>query len=377
MFSHSEAASYLLKRELVSAESLVGGDLVVLDASRRNRNFQVTSKEGPCYLLKQAPGADRGMGTLAHEAAVYQTFQSMSGNNRLQNYLPRFYGYDAEQHLLILELLRYGENFQEYHSRSGCFSLTLARAIGKALSTFHSITIGERTKPVDSVGLPWALSAHLADSRIFQRISSADLQLIRIVQHSAEFRKLLNDLRQDWQAEAFIHRDIKWDNCIVFARSNSGRKTRVKIVDWEFAGPGDPCWDAGSVFSNYLSFWLLSIPITAEEPPDRFLELSRYPLERMQPAMRAFWQAYVQGMALDIITAQQWLLRATRYGAARLIQTGFEHMQKSTHLPGNLICLLQLSLNILLGRKRRLYSYWEFLWWKGCERISSASRISD
>ncbi len=40
-------------------------------------------------------------------------------------------------------------------------------------------------------------------------------------------------------------------------------------------------------------------------------------------------------------------MRATRYAAARLIQTGFEQMQHSTHLTGNLVCLLQLSLNIM------------------------------
>jgi hypothetical protein len=101
------------------------------------------------------------------------------------------------------------------------------------------------------------------------------------------------------------------------------------------------------VFSNYLSFWLFSIPIMGEEPPDRFLELAPYPLERMQPAMRAYWQAYVRDMGLDAVTAKAWLLRAVKYGAARLVQTGFEHMHLSTQLTGNLVCLLQLSLNIM------------------------------
>src|SRR5262249_40281125 len=140
---------------------------------------------------------------------------------------------------------------------------------------------------------------------------------------------------------------LKWENCLVCGPSQSGRKRELKIIDWEFAGLGDPCWDTGTVFSNYLSFWLSSIPMTGEEPPDRFLELARYPLERMQPAMRAYWQAYVRGMGLEAVSADAWLLRAVQYGAARLLQTGFEHMQGSTYLTGNLICLLQLSLNIL------------------------------
>jgi hypothetical protein len=40
-------------------------------------------------------------------------------------------------------------------------------------------------------------------------------------------------------------------------------------------------------------------------------------------------------------------MRATRYSAARLIQTAFEQMQMSIQIMGNTICLLQLSLNIL------------------------------
>lgn len=92
---------------------------------------------------------------------------------------------------------------------------------------------------------------------------------------------------------------------------------------------------------------MLSIPITGEAPPDRFVELARYPLERMQPAMRSFWQSYVQGMGFDPATSGEWLLRAIKYGAARLVQTAYEQMQMSQHLTGNVVCLLQLSLNIL------------------------------
>lgn len=110
---------------------------------------------------------------------------------------------------------------------------------------------------------------------------------------------------------------------------------------------GDPCWDAGSVFSEYLNFWLNSIPITGEDPPDRFVELARYPLGKMQPALRSFWWSYASAMELDGPTAYEWLVRSVRYGAARLVQTAFEYAQGSMHLTGNVVCALQLSLNML------------------------------
>lgn len=115
--------------------------------------------------------------------------------------------------------------------------------------------------------LPWILSIHHPHVSIFRNVSSANIQLIKILQQFPEFGKLLDELYQEWITKTLIHGDIKWDNCLVFASSGSRRMTRLKIVDWEFASMGDPCWAVGSVFSSYLSFWLLSIPITGEYPP--------------------------------------------------------------------------------------------------------------
>jgi hypothetical protein len=67
----------------------------------------------------------------------------------------------------------------------------------------------------------------------------------------------------------------------------------------------------------------------------------------MHPAMRSFWQSYVRYMELDAATSGEWLLRAVEYGAARLVQTGYELTQMSLRLTGNIVSLLQLGLNIL------------------------------
>jgi aminoglycoside phosphotransferase (APT) family kinase protein len=177
--------------------------------------------------------------------------------------------------------------------------------------------------------------------------SNGTLRLIRTVQQFPAFTELLDTLRDGWRNDTLIHADIKWDNCLLVAPPGSTRKTRLKIIDWELAAPGDPCWDVGAIFNDYLTCWLQSIPITGEAPPEQFLQLARYPLDRMQPAIRAFWQAYWQGMDLDPATADAWAVRAVRYGAARLLQTVFEYSQFRMGLTGNMICMLQLSLNML------------------------------
>jgi len=327
----------------------VDGDLALVDVSRRNHNLQVTTDKGPCYLLKQGAGRD-GMAGVAHEAAAYRLLEWRAGSGELQRYLPRCISYDCSESLLVLELVSNSENLRSYHSRRGHFPTSVAATLGRALSAVHrygTLALDCDTSGRFSGRLPWALFLDQPGLAIFRDISNANLQVVRILQSSTAFRDQLNELRSAWRANAFIHHDMKWDNCLVFSESASGRKSRLKIIDWEFADRGDPCWDIGAVLGSYLSFWLTSIPITGEEPPDRFLELARYPLNRMQPAMRACWRAYIRGMGLDVATSREWLLRVVRYGAIRLIQAGYEQMQAATHLTGNLVSLLQLSLNIL------------------------------
>lgn len=323
---------------------------MVMDVSRRNRNYKVVSERGPSYLLKQGIGPE-GRATLANEAAVYQLLQSDRSTHGLDCYLPRCYGYDPEEHILILELVRNGRDLREYHVERGRFSTTVAGILGDALGSLHRQAREQRKWSEDghrfSSQPPWVLSVHRTDLGLFRRISNANIQAVKIIQRFPEFGEHLDTLRQGWMVETLIHHDLKWDNCIVLAKPGLQRKTGLMIVDWELAIRGDPRWDVGSVFSNYLSFWLLSIPLTGETPPERFIELAHYPLEKMQPAIRSFWQSYMRQMGLSATAANEWLLRAVRYGAARLVQTAFEQMQMSARLMGNAVCLLQLSLNIL------------------------------
>jgi hypothetical protein len=345
MLAERDLVPYLLRRELISARSVVEGDLTVLDASRRNHNFGILRRRGLSYLLKQGTDPERNA-SIANEAKVYQFFYSDAESDKFTRYLPRYFGYDPDKHVLLVEFLTDVEDLQKYHARCGRFSTKIAASMGDALSLLHrkSWTNGKGSGHIFMCPPPWVFSIHHPDVGILQGMSEANIQVIKIVQQYPEFCGLLDELRKGWKAEAFIHSDLKWDNCLLSVASG---KITLKIVDWELAGLGDPSWDVGSILSAYLSFWLLFVPITTETHPSQSLRLARYPLERMQPALRAFWRSYVRGMQLDPVRAEQLLVRAVKYGAARLAQTSYEQMQASPQLIGNVVCSLQLSLNIL------------------------------
>jgi aminoglycoside phosphotransferase (APT) family kinase protein len=349
MLTQAQIAHYLVAGGFSSAESIVEGDFEVLEASRRNSNFKVVSNRGPSYLLKQLKDASAGE-TLANEARVYRFLQEVCTDDTLLRYIPHILQYDSGQGMLVVELLRNSRDLYEHCDRFDRIPVRTAASLGRALSTLHRIT-GETLETAQQMGFtnhyPGVLYFHRPGVGVFRDTSSANLQLIRIVQSTPGFADHLDRLRESWRVDSMIHNDIKWENCVVSNQGHAHGSPNLKIVDWEFASLGDSFWDAGAVFSAFLGSWLLSVPVSGEDSPECFIELARRPLGRMLNSIHAFWSAYSRGRGFNRGESAQNLLRVIQFAAARLIQTAYERMQHSSTLSGEVVCLLQLSLNIL------------------------------
>jgi thiamine kinase-like enzyme len=342
-----QVVAYLVEQGLLDAQTVVAGDVVVEDASRRHPNFRIIHDSGPAYLVKQAGDAEQAA-ALAREAAIYEHLSA--GDLPLRHYLPRLHRYDADEHVLVLELWTSARHLSAYHRRIGRCPPGVAAALARALATLHRY-------PLPAVGQieaartpacppPLSLTFSRPTLALYRTLSLANHQLLRTIQQFPAFDLVLTSLRQTWQPRAWVHYDIKWENILMLPPLPK-RRSQLKLVDWELAGLGDPCWDVGAVFGEYLSFWLLSMPISGSDPLDRFMEHARYPLAAIQPALRRFWQVYAQQMAFDEGTAYQWLERAVLYCAARLLQTAVEQSQVAAQPTASAFGLLQLSLNIL------------------------------
>src|SRR5215467_1981421 len=114
MLTQREVVPYMIQHKLVSVDSFVDGDLVVEDASRRNRNFKVISERAPSYFLKQGINPEE-LATVKNEAILYEFFWSDKALDELRHYLPQFYMYDSSEHLLVLEFLRDSQDLQGYY----------------------------------------------------------------------------------------------------------------------------------------------------------------------------------------------------------------------------------------------------------------------
>jgi hypothetical protein len=340
-------AHYLINRGLLSADAVVAADLVILDASRRNRNFKVIRKSGPGLFVKQMRETQPDtVHTLRREAACYERARNDPTLNRL---MPQLIAYDRVRHLLIIELLPEAESLAEHHARERTFPVEIGRMLGEALGLYHgcaaSIIEDESMSSLFPRQVPPVLRLQrggLAALGQFGRVGPA---VSAVIQQHSEFQNLLDELGAEWRFDSLIHGDLKWDNVLVFPALDGGLDFRV--VDWELADFGDPAWDVGAVLQSFLSVWVLSMPITSGLPPEHYVGMAEQPIEPMRPVMRAFWEAYAAVRGFADAERERALERSMRFAAARLLWTAAEQRVHAAQLDLPAMALLEVSLNIL------------------------------
>jgi hypothetical protein len=266
--------------------------------------------------------------------------------------LPRFCGWDEERGLLVLELVEGRPLWGHYAATvAPDFPTDSAAPLGEALGAVHHFFRRAVDAPDWISALhdapPWVLSAHRPTPEIFSRLSPANLQLLSLLQKENALVSGLDDLRRDWTPDTLIHNDLKGDNVLVASDGEDGAS--VRIVDWELVQIGDPAWDVGAVFRDFLDYWLLSVPLSGDLSAEQMLDGARIPLAKLHPAARAFWSGYCAAADVDRDSAGPFLVHSLRFAAARLAQGAYD-LSSGTANPSNLaIVLLQLAANIMVN----------------------------
>jgi hypothetical protein len=340
----------LLERGFITRESVVNGCVEITETTRRNRNFKVKEQKGPGYFVKQVrrfdPEAQR---TLRAEAECYRLAAQDERFAALARVVPHFHTYDPRRSVLITALLDGAETLTEHHLRTASFPVDVAEQLGRTFGDCHCKAITGPPSDLDGIFLrrtAWALSLHEMPPAAAPDLSGGIHQMLGMVRQFPQFEAALNKLRAEWRFDALIHGDIKWENCVLCPGADG--RASLKIVDWEMVDWGDSCWDVAGIFSSYLSFWVASLPPYDSPDAGLLVGQARFPIERMQPALRSFWSTYVRCRDISGQPARDFLRQAVLYAGARNIQTAFELLQLSPQANRNTVLLLQLSMNILL-----------------------------
>jgi thiamine kinase-like enzyme len=344
---------YLIGRGLLPRKEVVEGSVTILERTSRNRNFLIMRSGKSGYFVKHIqPDQTASIETLEREAAFYELMQRDPKFSVVRPLAPRMIAYDRLRYVLVLELLPNAENLSAYQNRENRFPPDIAERLGTALGSYQrNIELSAGSASGQAAGfpraVPWILQFHQIQAQGIQTLSAANAQLHAILNRYPDFGNKLDAVRAAWQADTFIHGDIKFENCALFFPEGPGSPYDLKLVDWETADFGDAAWDVGSVFQAYLNSWLYSIPPTPGASAEQLEQLARTPLSSIQPAIRAFWRAYADTMQLEAAQSSQRLERCVLMAAGRMLQTVFEWMNRQQQLSANAMFQLQVSLNML------------------------------
>jgi aminoglycoside phosphotransferase (APT) family kinase protein len=326
MLTRETVGPYLRERALLGEDA--NGPRVE-DRSARNRVFVAHTGAGSGYVVKACVPGDAAL--LAREAAVLARLDGAGG------VAPQRVLFDRGRGVLVTRLVGTGQDLAEHQLRRGC-SAVLARAAGRALAGLHQLP-PEALGDVAGAHPPLSLPPDPAPATLVWESSGAGVEFMRLAQRATELVDRLAGVEAAWRPDAVVHGDVRWANWVPYAPPHSRRRTRVALVDWELAQPGEAAFDLGSMLADYLVAWVTSIAVA--DPGD----LARYavrPLARMQPAMRGFWDAYVA--ACD---RRPSVRRVVECAAARVVQYAWERTASQARLEPIAGPLLQLSLGML------------------------------
>jgi len=346
----NNVAHFLAERRLLTFESVVDGDFMVVDQTSRNRNLKIIRHKSPGFFIKQIVNRTPDyMESMLREATCYKLAKKHTAFRALHALLPEFHYFDPANYILVIELLSDGESVWEYHQRMGRFPIEIAKLQGEILGTYHSrvkINGNQDEVKVFKREPPWILSLHETNPMYLGQISQGNAQLIAILQQYPEFQVALSRIKADWKYTALIHGDIKWEN-MMLCRKGDESSVELKLIDWEIADIGDECWDVGAIIQAYLTFWIFSLPLNSGIGLAEAATLSPFDVEGIKPALAAYWNSYAESRKLAQQTSRQLLLRCMSCAAARMIQTAYESIQMIAQISPHALCKLQMSMNIL------------------------------
>ena len=339
---------YLIERRVLSEKMVCAHAATVRQMPGRNCNYLVEFRCGAVFA-KVATGPQSRI-NLAREDAIYTLFGIHV--DRPVPYAIRRCDFDDEAGVLTLEGVRNARSTAREALPASFDALALGDRMGETLAWLHArfdlhMDRGlERSRePLLDVGPPGALTLGAPSLRAVQDMSAAALQLVEIVQSDSMLCDALAGIERTWRATTLVHNDVRFENWLC-TRSVTAPPA-VKLVDWELAGLGDPAWDLGCAFAEYVAAWLLSSPLGGGLSEAQVAALARWPLRDVRPCIAALWRAYVRERTLARSEAQQLLDESIRFLGVRLVHRAFERAQGLASIDAAVVCLVQLGANVL------------------------------
>jgi hypothetical protein len=366
MLDVDNVVPFLLDHGLVQRNWILDGELTIRSAARRNRNLRIEGPGGNGCLIKQPDELSHASRrTLANEACFYQFCHEEEAARSVSAYLPRLTLRDHERGLHAIELIPNARPLHAHHlpGASSAVPVEPSESLGRGLGTLHRVfrRPGLADDPrLDWLrdSLPWIFRVHRPAPSLMANLCPAEARVFQVVQSEPELGARLEDLASQWRGDAVIHGDIKSENILVSAPPGDDPRGAFAlwIIDWEFVQVGDPAWDLAGALHDYVVFWTSSMPLQPTISPEEMVARAEFPLEMIQPALRAFWHGYLVSAGMESeragAHAVALLRRSVAFSGARLVLAAVELAHERDELPVQAVLLLQIAVNLLADPDR-------------------------
>lgn len=341
----------MVEWQLVKPQDIVNGGVKLEEHSRRNANFKVFRVGLPGYFVKQVIDLPYSKHYIEVESAVYEVCKSHTGLIKVRDLVPEFVTCKVKDGVLITKLIEdVPAPWEVLRTISGGkfvdYEMNLGSVMGMLHAEFTAAALDENSslKFVPRSRQPPVLWMFNPGPEILTDITSAAAQILETISANSTFERIKNTT---WETNVLIHGDIKVDNFLIYKEKNEF--VRIILTDWELAQFGDPAWDVGSMFADFLREWVFSLPLEQGLFTAHKAVKASLPLQQCQRSIRNFWRGYRQARKLSLYQAEKFLKRSVVWAAARLLQTTYEHAITTTlpTLADHCLLLLQLASNIL------------------------------
>jgi hypothetical protein len=330
----------------------------------KNFNLLVSLPNERQILVKQEPHDREGKSQreFVREWRMQESIEQFPKVNNWRAWLPEIPFYDEENSILIVNYLKDYRNLGDFYGKENVFPVAIATSIGEIISAFHRqtldspefqefLTVDPQVKPFDPAANLWQ-SLSRVEPEIFGQVPADGLKFLVLYQRYDSLGQAIAELSQAIEPCCLAHYDLKLNNLLIAEdweklSSDGTNPVPLKLIDWERACWGDPCFDLGMLVGSYLTYWLGSLVVGNSIDIDEALKMAMTPLESIRPSLTAFITSYISNFPAILDRRPDFLKRVIQFAGLSLIQVIQANLQYQKSFNNNGICMLQVAKSLL------------------------------
>jgi Phosphotransferase enzyme family len=325
--------------------------------SSKNFNILVTAPHLQPLLVKQEriDGKGEQVGELYKEWQLQQLIHQTPTLRPLSSFLPAVVHCDQQRGIVVNRFWLPYTDCQDYYDQQRVYPPAVATELGRCLGLVHKSSFEQGQELIEAMmGISPLLAKTTATALgrlhtgIFTVTPIDCLRFYKLYQQYPSLGEAVEELAEDSMACCLTHNDLNLNNILLHnLESPPHGEARVRIIDWERAGWGDPAVDLGMCISSYLQLWLENLIVGSELSINESLQLALVPLNNLQPTMFALVSSYLQTFPQILAKQPHYLRRVLQYTGLCLIRRIEAIIENDRVFNNQGIAILQVAKQLL------------------------------